>query len=188
MLLGLTTSCSPATPPSRPLDAPAGPSGAANPTGPALEATPGAASSASVPVAPAQPLPVPLTSAEARVGQTSTALAPGATNGIEPDSTFEIRASAGLRDARLVLLDSQDLLVPATVESEISSAASRFTLVPQEPLRAGSSYLLRLEGVGGRLIRSASDGSYEPLILPLRVSGTPPPRPPPKKAKKNRGG
>jgi hypothetical protein len=140
-----------------------------------------------LPVAPAQPLPVPLTSAEARVGQASTALAPGPATGIEPESTFEVRVSAALRDARLVLLVSQDLLVPAAVESEVSAAGSRFTLQPQDPLRVGGSYLLRLEGIGGRLIRSASDGSYEPLVLPVRVSGTPPPRPPPKKAKKKRG-
>jgi hypothetical protein len=131
---------------------------------------------------------LPLTSAEARVGQASTALAAGAPTTVEPESTFEVRVSARLREARLVLLDAQDLLVPATVDSEMSEAGSRFTLLPQEPLRPGSAYLLRLEGIGGRVVRSATDGSYEPLVLPLRVSGSPPPRPPPKKAKKKRGG
>jgi len=129
---------------------------------------------------------MPLASAEARVGTLASALAPGVVAAVDPASTFEVRVASPVRGARLVLLDPQDLLVPATVESEVGPSGSRFTLVPQEPLRPGGAYLLRLEGIDGRLVRSAGDGTFEPLALPLRISGTPPPRAPPKKAKKKR--
>jgi hypothetical protein len=166
----LASSCTPTTPPAAPVGAPTGPVTA---TGPAA-------------VVPAGPVPMPLSSAEARSEAGATALAPGAAATVEPASTFEVRIASPVRGARLVLLDPQDLVVPATVESEVGPSGSRFTLVPQEPLRPGGAYLLRLEGLDGRLVRSAGDGIFEPLALPLRVSGTPPPRAPPKKAKKKR--
>jgi hypothetical protein len=102
-----------------------------------------------------------------------------------PASAFEVRVSAPARDARLVLVDAQDLVVPAAVDSEVGTE-SRFTLVPVEPLRPGSTYQLRLEGIGGRLVRSDDGKSFEPLVLLVQILGTPPPRAPPKKAKKKR--
>jgi hypothetical protein len=129
---------------------------------------------------------MPLAGAEARVAgaATATALARGpSSTAVDPVSAFEVRVSAPVRDARLVLLDAQDLVVPAVVESEVG-AESRFTLVPLDPLRPGSVFLLRLEGVGGRLVRSDGGVAFEPLVLPLHILGTPPPRAPPKKAKK----
>jgi hypothetical protein len=128
---------------------------------------------------------MPLASAEARVAGTATALARGPSTAVDPASAFEVRVSAPARDARLVLVDAQDLVVPAVVESEVG-AESRFGLVPVEPLRPGSAYLLRLEGVGGRLVQSDDGKSFEPLVLSLQILGTPPPRAPPKKAKKKR--
>lgn len=131
---------------------------------------------------------MPLQSAEARIGGVATPLATGTPAVVEPASSFEVRVGAPLRDARLLLLDGQDVLVPAAAESEVSSTGSRFTLQPQEPLQPGGTYMLRLEGLGGRLVRSATDATYEPLVLPVKVSGSPPPRPPPKKAQKKRRG
>jgi hypothetical protein len=128
---------------------------------------------------------MPLAAAEARTGTASTPLAPGSSASVEPGSTFELRVAAPARDARLVLLDAQDALVASTVDAELGPEA-RFTLVPQEPLRPGSAYLLRLEGIGGRLVRSEDGRSFEPLVLSMQVLGTPPPRSPPKKAQKKR--
>jgi hypothetical protein len=128
---------------------------------------------------------MPLAGAEARIAGAVTALSRGPFTSVDPASAFEVRVSAPARDARLVLLDAQDVVVPAAVESEVG-AESRFTLVPVEPLRPGSAYQLRLEGVGGRLVRSDDGKTFEPLVLSLQILGTPPPRAPPKKAKKKR--
>ena len=175
-VLALASSCAPpGAPPRPPHDA-----GSTAPTG--------TAAIAPAPVSPGPPPAMPLLAAEARVGDAAIALAPGPASTVEPGSRFEVRIATRVRDARLVLLDAQDLLVPATVEAEIGASGSRFTLLPQEPLRPGGAYLLRLEGLDGRLVRSGADGSFEPLAIPLRVSGTPPSRPPPKKAKKKRVG
>jgi hypothetical protein len=130
-------------------------------------------------------VPLPLASAEARVVGTATALARGPSTPVDPASAFEVRVSVPARDARLVLLDAQDVVVPAVVESEVG-AESRFGLVPVDPLRPGSAYQLRLEGVGGRLVRSDDGKTFEPLVLLVQILGTPPPRAPPKKAKKKR--
>ena len=130
---------------------------------------------------------MPLAGAEARHAGVATPLSPGSAVPVEPASTFEVRVGAPARDARLVLFDAQDVLVPATVEAEVGSE-SRFTLVPLDPLRPGSAYWLRLEGLGGRLVRSDDGRSFEPLALPLQTTGSPPPRAPPKKALKKRPG
>jgi hypothetical protein len=130
---------------------------------------------------------MPLASAQALHAGTATPLSPGVTVAVEPASSFEIRIAAPARDARLVLLDAQDFQVPATVEAEVGSD-SRFLLVPLEPLRPGSAYLLRLEGLGARLVRSDGGRSFEPLVLPVQVIGSPPPRAPQKKVPKRRPG
>ena len=75
-------------------------------------------------------------------------------------------------------------MVPSTADAEIGST-SRFTLVPHEPLRPGSRYVLRLEGLESRLVISDDGRSFEPLVAPFRVAGEPPPAPP-RKAKKKR--
>jgi hypothetical protein len=168
----LVASCAPATPP------------AIEPT---TVAPPAAPSGPPGPVVPPGPAAMPLASAQALHAGTATPLSPGVTVAVEPASSFEIRIAAPARDARLVLLDAQDFQVPATVEAEVG-ADSRFLLVPLEPLRPGGAYLLRLEGLGARLVRSDGGRSFEPLVLPVQVIGTPPPRAPPKKALKKRPG
>jgi hypothetical protein len=128
---------------------------------------------------------MPLAGAEARWTGGAAPLATGSSEPADPSAYFEVRLTAPVRGARLVLLDSQDVLVPATVDAEVGPA-SRFTLAPLEPLRAGGAYTLRLEGVAGRLVDSGDGRAFEPLVLPIRVSGTPPPRAPPKKTLKKR--
>jgi hypothetical protein len=131
---------------------------------------------------------MPLAGAQALHSGTATPLAPGVAVAVEPGASFELRIAAPARDARLVLLDAQDVQVPATVEAELG-AESRYLLTPLEPLRPGSAYLLRLEGLGSRLVRADDGRAFEPLVLPLQILGTPPPKAPPtKKAEKKRAG
>lgn len=105
---------------------------------------------------------------------------------LDPGSTFEIRLPFAARGARLVLLDARDAMVPSSADAEVG-ATSRFTLVPLEPLLPGSRYVLRLEGLESRLVKSDDGRSFEPLAAPFQVAGEPPPAPP-KKAKKKRTG
>ncbi len=128
---------------------------------------------------------LPVVAVEARMpgsaaGIPPVALDPATPAVVDPSATFEVRVAAALRGARLVLLDSQDALVPAASDAEVQ-AASRFTLVPAEPLQPGSRYLLRLEGVASRLVPAADGRTFEPLAVPFTTSGEVPPRPPPKK-------
>jgi hypothetical protein len=129
---------------------------------------------------------MPLAGAEARHAGVGTPLTPGSAAAVEPMSSFEVRVAARVRDARLVLHDAQDVLVPAEVEAELGSE-SRFLLIPAEPLRPGGAYVLRMEGTGSRRVMSDGGTTFEPLVLPIQVLGTPPPRAPPKKGQKKRG-
>ncbi len=175
-LLGavLLAACTPPSP--APGGAPAGPTGA---TGPAAPAPTG-------PPALSGPSPLPGLAAEARI-PTGGAAVPldlaGAS--VDPGATFEVRVSAPVRGARLVLLDAQDAMVPSGSEVE-SGPVSRFTLVPLEPLRPGSRYQLRLEGVESRLVRGDDGRTYEPTAIPIATTGEPPAKPPPRKTGKKR--
>ena len=155
----LVSSCTPATPPAT---APA-----------AISPVP----AAPPPAPPPGPVAMPLAGAQALHAGTATPLSPGVAVEVEPASSFEVHIAAPARDARLVLLDARDVQVPSTVEAEVGSE-SRFLLVPIDPLRPGGAYLLRLEGLGTRLVRSDDGRSFEPLVLPLQIIGSPPSRAP----------
>ncbi len=187
--LALVTACSAAPPPP---PAPAGASGPAGPTGSGpVEAGAGPAFAAATgplqaPV-PAVPAPLPVLSAVARAPGVSVSLAANAATSVEPTSSFEVRVGAPLRSARLVLLDAQDAMVPSVSDIEIGSETV-VTLVPDDVLRPGSTYLLRVEGISGRLLASDGGKSFEPAGFPLQTTGTAPPKAPPKKSGKRRRG
>ena len=165
----------------------AGEAGAPGPSGQAAQADSPAPPPAA-PAPPAAPPSLPVVAVEARLGAAATAIpvdGPSVPT-IDPGSTFEVRLPFAVRGARLVLLDARDAMVPSSAETEVG-AASRFTLVPLEPLLPGSRHVLRLEGVETRLVKADDGRSFEPLAAPFRVSGEPPPAPP-KKAKKKRTG
>jgi hypothetical protein len=109
---------------------------------------------------------------------------------VAADASFRVDAAAALRDARLVLYDAQDALVPAEETAEIGSAASRFTVAPGRPLRGGARYVLRLEGAAGRDLRDLSGTAYRPVAFSLLAAGEPPPPPRParKKGSRSRSG
>ncbi|MBS1110012.1 MAG: hypothetical protein H6Q88_2004 [Anaeromyxobacteraceae bacterium] len=174
--LGTAVACTPAAPPQA-AAASTGPSGLAAPTGPV--------SPVPEPLVPPAPSVLPATAVETRVGDTVVTLAPDVPALVDPAATFEVRLPTAVRGARLVLLDARDAVVPSNESAEVGGSTSRFTLVPMEPLTPASRYVLRVEGLESRLIRSDDGRTFEPLSVPFRVSGDPPPTPP-KKAKKKR--
>jgi hypothetical protein len=182
----LIAGCTPVSVPGN--SSPSGPTGpvaaasSSGPTGPGPTAEPPAAPAAP----PAPPPSLPTTAVEARLG---TAATPLPTDGspapdVDSGSTFEVRLPFAARGARLVLLDARDAMVPSSSDVQVG-AASRFTLVPLEPLLPGSRHVLRLEGLESRLVRADDGRTFEPLAAPFRVAGEPPPAPP-KKGKKKR--
>jgi hypothetical protein len=112
-------------------------------------------------------------------------MAPDASALVDPAASFEVRLPTAVRGARVVLLDARDAVVPSNESAEVGGSTSRFTLVPVEPLTPGSRYVLRVEGLESRMVKSDDGRAFEPLVVPFRVSGEPPPAPP-KKAKKKR--
>ncbi|MGA8892930.1 MAG: hypothetical protein WB493_15310 [Anaeromyxobacteraceae bacterium] len=141
-------------------------------------ASPGATGPAALPQ-------LPVESVEARLGAIVAPLSGPGSEPVDPAATFEVRLPIGTRAARLVLLDAQDALVPSSSESEIAPGRSRYTLVPVEPLRTGSRYVLRLEGIEARQVISDDGRPHEPLAVPFLVSGAPPPKAaPPRKGQK----
>jgi hypothetical protein len=150
--------------------APPAPPAPASATGPAAAAE--APPAAPVPpAAPAVARPLPVLFAVARNGDAMVALAPETVTMPGPVPAFEVRAGAALPGARLVLLDSQDALVPGSGESEIGSE-SRFTFTPSQPLRPGATYLLRLEGRSGPGLSAADGVPYLPASFPVQVPGS----------------
>jgi hypothetical protein len=101
-------------------------------------------------------------------------LSPEAEVAIDPRATFEVVVAARLVDARLVLFDAQDALVPSDGSTELASH-TRFTLSPAQPLRPGAAYRLRLEGLARREVRDSRGGLHEAVDLRFRTTGTPPP-------------
>jgi hypothetical protein len=141
-------------------------------TGPAPATGPVAPAPTSPAIALPTPRPLPILFAVARTGGTLVPLSPGVNSVAGPMAAFEIRAGAALPSARLVLLDAQDALVAGSGEVEVGSD-TRFTFAPSEPLRAGGSYLLRLEGLTGPGIAGTDGAAYLPAAFPIQVPGHP---------------
>ncbi|WP_242341399.1 MULTISPECIES: hypothetical protein [Anaeromyxobacter] len=99
---------------------------------------------------------------------------------VDPATTFRLVLAAELPEARLVLLDGADAIVPSSGTREVG-ASSAFTLTPSAPLVPGSRYQLRLDGARSREIHDAAGRAYAPLSLGVLVAGEPPkPEPKPK--------
>lgn len=120
--------------------------------------------------------PAPLISA------LSTSAAPGAADvplrrdgesKVDPAARFRVVAGAPLSDARLVLFDAQEALVPAEEQAEIGSDSTRYTLAPARPLRPGARYTLRLEGAAGRELHDLAGHRFRPLSFALATTGDP---------------
>jgi hypothetical protein len=112
-------------------------------------------------------------------------LAPGAEVVVDPAATFEVELSARAPDARLVLVDGRDDLVPASGARELA-AGTRLTLAPAAPLVPGSRYALRLDGAATRELHDEAGRAFAPLSLPILAAGTPPPPEPKRPARRKR--
>jgi hypothetical protein len=104
---------------------------------------------------------------------------------VDPAATFRVEIGAALPDARLVLLDRNDAIVPSKGTREIGGATT-FALEPAEPLVPASRYVLRVEGARTRELHDASGSAYTPFTMTVLVAGEPP-KPEPKPAKRKRG-
>jgi len=134
--------------------------------------------------------PAPLISAVSVSATPGAAHAPLRRDGesrVDPAARFQVVAGAPLADARLVLFDAQEALVPGDEQAEIGSDSTRYTLAPARPLRPGTRYTLRLEGAAGREIHDLAGNRFRPLSFPLATAGDPPAdRPAKKKGKRKK--
>jgi hypothetical protein len=113
------------------------------------------------------------------------ALLPGAEVVVDPGATFEVELSARAPDARLVLVDGRDDLVPASATRELA-AGTRLTLAPAAPLVPGSRYALRVDGASSRELHDEAGRAFSPLTLPILAAGTPPPPEPKRPARQKK--
>jgi hypothetical protein len=127
---------------------------------------------------------VPITAALAVLGKEETALPRDGGAVVDPATTFRVEIGAQLTDGRLALHDEQDVMVASTGTSEVGNGWTRFTLAPDEPLRPGSSYLLRVDGSSSRNVHDPAGRAYQPAEIRLRVSGERPAAPPRKKKRR----
>jgi hypothetical protein len=175
----------PASPPPPAVPAPEPAAVATAPSSdPALAASAGAAP------APAAPPPLPaatiLRSASAVEPSQRLPLAAGAEVVVDPKATFEIELSARVPDARLVLLDAREDLVPASGDREVG-AGTRLTLTPSQALVPGARHALRLDGAAHRELHDDAGRAYAPVMFPILVAGTPPPPEPKAPGRKKKG-
>jgi len=126
------------------------------------------------------PMALPVTSALVIEAGGGVGLDRERLSAVAPTASFEVRIGIRATEARLVLEDAQGALVPATGSTEVG-ADTAFELKPSEPLKPGSTFLLRLEGQRGRIVRDPEGHSYEPLVFRVRVNGSPEPAPPRRK-------
>lgn len=143
-------------------------------------APPGAAAPLDVPE-----LPLPLAVAEANPEDGGLPLSLTAVSSVPPRSGFEVRIRVRLPEARLLLVDAQGAIVPSGGTTEIADE-TRFTLTPTDPLRPGTGFELRLEGLASRTPHGSDGRAYEPLSLPFRTTGDPPSAPPRRQATRHR--
>ncbi len=172
--------------PAPPPPAPVAPAAPVAPTAPDAQG----ATTASASPPPAPPPAVPASSilrgAVAIEPTQRLPLSPAAEVVVDPQATFEIDLSTRLPDARLVLLDGREDIVPAAGGRELS-AGTRLTLAPAAALVPGSRYALRLDGASARELHDEAGRAYAPLTLPILAAGTPPPpepKRPPRKRKR----
>ncbi len=162
----------------------AGP-GDAGPPPPSAVAAP-AASPGGTDGGPATPAPAPVTAALATTSGQDQPLALDGVTLVDPGSSFRVEVGAQLTDGRLALHDEQDAMVPSTGTAEIGTSWTRYRLVPDGPLRAGSSYTLRVDGASSREAHDPAGRPYAPVIIELKTTGDRPAAPPPRKRARRR--
>ncbi len=171
-----TSSASPALP-----SFPAGGAGAAP-----QAAAPAAPDGGPPPDAGATPLTAPLSAAVAIVGGQEILIARDGSAIVDPAAAFRIEVAVHLTDGRMALHDEQDAMVASSGTNEIGASWTRYHLVPDGPLRPGTSYAIWIDGAVTRQIHDASGRAYGPVVLKLKTSGERPAAPARKKRGKRR--
>lgn len=128
---------------------------------------------------------IPVTGAFATASGQDAPLARDGSAVVDPAAAFRVEVAAHLVDGRLALLDENDAMVASSGTTEVASSWTRYRLSPEEPLRPGTSYHLRLDGAVEREAHDPTGHAYQPVVLKLTTSGTRPP--PAAKAKRSRG-
>lgn len=128
--------------------------------------------------------PAPLSAAVAVVGGQDLPIDPGGGALVDPGASFRVELAVPLTDGRLALHDEQDAMVASSGTSEVGASWTRYRLVPDEPLRPGTSYALRVDGAAAREVHDPGGRAYAPVVLKLKTTGE---RPPPAPARKHRG-
>jgi hypothetical protein len=134
--------------------------------------------------AAAEPRPVPLSAAVAVVGGQELRIDRDGSTLVDSGASFTVEVAVPLTDGRLALHDEQDAMVASTGTSEVGTAWTRYRLVPEEPLRPGTPYALRLDGAVTREAHDPSGRAYGPLVLKVKTTGE---RPAPPTSRKKRG-
>jgi hypothetical protein len=114
--------------------------------------------------------------AEARAPDGASPLRVEGITPVSPESRFEVAVSIRAPEARLQLLDARDAVVPSS-GSTVVSEETRFSLAPDEPLRPGAQYSLRLEGLRSSAVAAADGRTFRPLALRVRAGGAAAPTP-----------
>lgn len=149
---------------------------------PTIAPTIATSTSTASPTASAIPVARPAASSGAEILRSAIAveaaarlpLRPGTEVVVDPSATFEVELSTRASDARLVLVDARDDLVPASATREIGPS-TRLTLAPAAPLVPGSRYVLRLDGASDRELHDDGGRAFSAVTLPLLAAGSPPP-------------
>ena len=102
---------------------------------------------------------------------------------LDPDAAFRVEIPVHLTDGRMALHDEQDAMVASSGTTEIGASWTRYRLVPEVPLRPGTSYALWVDGAITREAHDPSGRAYGPVVLRLKTTGVRPATP----AKKKRG-
>jgi hypothetical protein len=128
--------------------------------------------------------PVPLSAAVAVVSGQDVPIGRDGSALVDAGASFRVEIAVPLTDGRLALHDEQDAMVASSGTSEVGASWTRYHLVPDEPLRPGTTYVLRVDGAVTREAHDPSGRAYAPLVLVLKTAGE---RPAPAPARKRRG-
>jgi hypothetical protein len=90
---------------------------------------------------------------------------------IDPEAWFRVEVAAHLTDGRLALHDEQDAMVASSGTTEAGDGWTKYQLRPDDALRPGTTYVLRLDGAAAREAHDAAGKAYTPVVLKLKTTG-----------------
>jgi hypothetical protein len=98
---------------------------------------------------------------------------------VDPAVRFRVVLRRRLPDARIVLVDGADALVPGDGQKELAEGTT-LTLTPAARLEPGGLYVLRVDGAASRELHDESGNTFLPMSVSISAAGAPePPRPEP---------